>query len=62
MRLLRGVDLLEHQTRYGVNVCEDYRDELARLTEAGLIELNDDTMKLTPHGALLSNEVFATFV
>ncbi len=62
LRLLRGVDLLEHQTRYGVNVCEDYRDALARLAEAGLIELNGGTMKLTPHGALLSNEVFEIFI
>lgn len=62
LRLLRGVDLLEHQTRCGVNIREDYRDELARLADAGLIEFNNHTMKLTTHGALLSNEVFATFV
>ncbi len=40
----------------------EYRDDLQRFTEAGLIEMSGDTMKLTPHGALLSNEVFAAFV
>lgn len=62
LRLQRGINLCDHQTRYGVDVREQYRDELARLADAGLIELKNDTMKLTPHGALLSNEVFATFV
>ncbi len=62
LRLQQGINLGEHQTRYGVDVREQYRDELARLADAGLIELNDDTMKLTPHGALLSNEVFEIFV
>jgi len=62
LRLQQGIDLCEHQTRYGVDVREQYRDELARLADAGLIELKNDTMKLTSHGALLSNEVFAIFV
>ncbi len=62
LRLQQGINLCEHQTRYGVDVREQYRDELARLADAGLIELKNDTMKLTPHGALLSNEVFATFI
>ncbi len=63
LRLLRrGVNLAEHQARFRVDVRETYRADLARFDEAGLIELDGDTLRLTSHGALLSNEVFAAFV
>ncbi len=62
LRLQQGIDLSEHRTRYGVDVREQYRDELARLADAGLIELRGDVMKLTRSGAVLSNEVFAAFL
>jgi oxygen-independent coproporphyrinogen-3 oxidase len=62
LRLMRGVDLKQHQERFGVDVLEEHADELSRLREAGLIEVDEDLMRLTRHGALLSNEVFALFV
>ncbi|MEO7507781.1 MAG: radical SAM family heme chaperone HemW [Pyrinomonadaceae bacterium] len=62
LRMLRGVDLRIHQERFGVDLRTEYRDDLARLTEAGLIEFDHDLLRLTPHGALMSNEVFAAFV
>jgi oxygen-independent coproporphyrinogen-3 oxidase len=62
LRLLRGIDLCEHRARFGVDLREEKADDLSRLSEAGLIELTGDLLKLTRTGALLSNEVFATFV
>jgi oxygen-independent coproporphyrinogen III oxidase len=62
LRLLRGINLREHMTRFGVDLREERAGDLKRLREAGLIELNGDLLKLTRTGALLSNEVFATFV
>ena len=63
LRLLRrGVNLAEHQARFRVDVRETYRADLSRFDEAGLIELEGDVLRLTSHGALLSNEVFAAFV
>lgn len=62
LRLMRGVDLEEYRTRFGADLRAEYRDDLTRLSEAGLIELDKDLMKLTTTGALLSNEVFSTFV
>jgi oxygen-independent coproporphyrinogen-3 oxidase len=62
LRLLRGVDLNEYRDRFHRDIREDYREDLDRLTDAGLIELSDDWLKLTRHGALLSNEVFSTFI
>ncbi|HEV2706214.1 MAG TPA: radical SAM family heme chaperone HemW [Pyrinomonadaceae bacterium] len=63
LRLLgRGVDLDAHRARFGADVRARYRDDLQRFTEAGLVELSGDVLRLTPQGALLSNEVFAAFV
>jgi oxygen-independent coproporphyrinogen-3 oxidase len=63
LRLLtRGVNLAEHRARFHRDVLADYADDLARFGDAGLIELNGDVLRLTPAGALLSNEVFAAFV
>jgi oxygen-independent coproporphyrinogen-3 oxidase len=62
LRLMRGINLEEYRTRFGADLRAEYADDLTRLSEAGLIELDHDLMKLTTTGALLSNEVFATFV
>ena len=63
LRLLeRGVDLREHRARFGEDVRAAYGDDLRRFSEAGLIELSGDLLRLTPAGALLSNEVFAAFI
>jgi oxygen-independent coproporphyrinogen-3 oxidase len=62
LRLMRGVNLAEHRRRFGRDLRDEYAADLERLSEAGLIELNNGLMKLTTTGALLSNEVFSTFV
>lgn len=62
LRLKEGVNLLDHERRFGVRVTERYADELARLGEAGLIELNNDVLKISRAGTVLANEVFAAFV
>jgi oxygen-independent coproporphyrinogen-3 oxidase len=62
LRLMRGISLSEHRARFGADLRADYTADLERLSEAGLIKLEDDLMKLTTSGVLLSNEVFATFV
>lgn len=62
LRLKEGVNLREHLSRFGVNVLERYGDDLARLDEAGLIELDKDVLKISRAGTVLANEVFAAFV
>jgi oxygen-independent coproporphyrinogen-3 oxidase len=62
LRLMRGVNLEDYRRRFGADLRAEYRDDLTRLSEAGLIELDKDLMKLTTSGALLSNEVFSIFV
>jgi oxygen-independent coproporphyrinogen-3 oxidase len=63
LRLLgRGVDLAEHRARFRRDVRACYAADLRRFDEAGLVRFDGDVLRLTPAGALLSNEVFAAFV
>jgi oxygen-independent coproporphyrinogen-3 oxidase len=62
LRLMRGVNLAEHRAHFGEDLRREYAADLERLSDAGLIEFDHDLMRLTTSGALLSNEVFATFV
>ncbi len=59
LRLMRGIDLQSYELRFGRNLREEFNGELDRLREAGLIEFDEELLKLTTRGALLSNEVFA---
>jgi coproporphyrinogen III oxidase-like Fe-S oxidoreductase len=43
-------------------VLAEYAEDLARFDEAGLITVEGNVLRLTPEGALLSNEVFSAFV
>lgn len=62
LRLLDGLDLREHEARFGVDLRKEFSDDLTRLTEAGLVEIDAELLRLTRHGAVLSNEVFSAFV
>jgi oxygen-independent coproporphyrinogen-3 oxidase len=62
LRLMRGVNLAQHRERFGTDLRTEYAADLVRLSEAGLISIEDERLKLTRTGALLSNEVFEAFV
>ncbi|MFN2578907.1 MAG: radical SAM family heme chaperone HemW [Pyrinomonadaceae bacterium] len=59
LRLLRGIDLKDYEARFGEDMRSEYNGELDRLSDAGLIEIDERLLRLTTRGALLSNEVFA---
>jgi oxygen-independent coproporphyrinogen-3 oxidase len=62
LRLQEGIDLDAHDERFRVDVLAKYGDDLDRLFEAGLIELNDRRLRISRAGKVLANEVFAVFV
>ncbi|MCU1264475.1 MAG: Oxygen-independent coproporphyrinogen-III oxidase-like protein [Acidobacteria bacterium] len=62
LRMMRGLSLRELKARFGADPFAPYQSDLERFGAAGLIEIEGDLIKLTRHGALLSNEVFAAFV
>ena len=62
MRLMSGVDVRQYRQLFGVDLRDEYREDLNRFAEAGLVEIDGDVIRLTRAGALLSNEVFAAFI
>ena len=59
LRLMKGINLRNYRARFGRDLRAEFNGELDRLSEAGLIEIDAEVLKLTSRGALLSNEVFA---
>jgi oxygen-independent coproporphyrinogen-3 oxidase len=59
LRLMKGISLRNYRACFGRDLCTEFNGELDRLSEAGLIEVDSEVLKLTSRGALLSNEVFA---
>lgn len=62
LRLSEGVALEAFRDEYGVDVLARYGEELPRLCDAGLIQIDDERIMLTDAGRLLSNEVFVLLI
>jgi oxygen-independent coproporphyrinogen-3 oxidase len=58
LRLNEGVDLKYLRGQFGEDMLRDAMPALLEVRDAGLLELNADSMRLTPRGRLVSNEVF----
>ena len=62
LRLMRGICLSEFEGKFGVSLLDEYGVALEESFEAGLIEIEENRLRLTGKGALFSNTVFAAFV
>lgn len=63
LRLLEdGVSATAFQARFGVSLGDFFGQELARLSELGLLDVNPTRVRLTDRGALLANSVCAEFL
>lgn len=62
LRMERGIDLGEYSRRFGFDLAAKYRNEIERLNEDGLVEIEHSKIELTRKGKLYSNEVFEVFV
>lgn len=62
LRLTRGVDLREVETKFGKNSAQDFSGCIADFVGTGLLDRRADVIRLTPQGRLLSNEVFERFI
>jgi len=62
LRLNKGVDLRTLRLEFGENRVGAYNESISELTEAGLLEKDAATIRLTAKGRMLSNEVFERFI
>jgi oxygen-independent coproporphyrinogen III oxidase len=62
LRLAQGVDLERVRSEFGTDVVTALESVLVELASSGLIDWEDDWVRLTSRGRLLSNEVFERFL
>ncbi len=62
LRTAQGVGLSEFKERYGIDVMADYATVVTRFAQTGLLERVGDTMRLTPQGRFLANDVCGAFI
>jgi oxygen-independent coproporphyrinogen-3 oxidase len=62
LRLNRGVRLNELRMRFGVEAMDHVEPAVEQCVAEGLLTQSGDTIRLTPRGRLLSNEVFERFL
>ena len=62
LRLNAGVEVSALKREFGEAVVAPALQNVKELAEAGLVVSDDQTVRLTPRGQLLSNEVFQEFL
>ncbi len=62
LRLVRGIDLTELAEQFGTVATIAFREDLAEMAGAGLVEVSEGRIRLTDRGRLISNEVFARLI
>jgi len=62
LRLGEGIKKETVNSRFGIDIMERFRPQIAEMAGAGLMEQDNGYLTLTPRGRLLSNEVFWRFL
>ncbi len=62
LRTIDGIDIGRLNSMFKIDFLIQYKEKISKLTDAGLIEIVDNHLKLTRKGILLMNEVAVEFV
>ena len=62
LRTIDGIDIYRLNSMFKIDFLKQYKEKISKLTDAGLIEIADNHLKLTRKGILLMNEVAVEFV
>jgi len=62
LRLLDGLDMAEASTRTGVDLAEKFQTPIKECIDLGLLEQEDDCLKLTSSSYLIANQAFTRFL
>ena len=57
-----GVPVDRFRRRFDLDPRDHFRSEVAELVDLGLLEVDDERLRLSPRGYLLGNQVFARFL
>ena len=61
LRLNTGISVKDFSGRFGLSPVQAYGETIDELDGSGLLETVDGSLRLTPRGRMLGNEVFASF-
>ncbi len=62
LRLRNGLNLLQFQARYGVDLMHRFAAKLPTLTDGGFLEVSDGALRLTRKGIMVSNSVLGELI
>ncbi len=62
MRMMEGLSLTEIKKRFGIDPYFYYSDQIKKVVDEGLVEIDLDRVRLTKKGMLLGNVVFREFL
>jgi oxygen-independent coproporphyrinogen-3 oxidase len=62
LRLSQGVNLDDLAANFGHEAVENAKASITEFVDHGLMERQEGSVRLTPRGRLLSNEVFERFI
>jgi len=62
LRLCQGINLLDFQQRFQVDISSEYKKNIAHYMERGLLQMEDGNLKFTKEGYFLSNQVLSSFM
>jgi oxygen-independent coproporphyrinogen-3 oxidase len=62
LRVRRGIDRRTFRDRHGVDVFDQFREALGPSIAAGLVVVDEETLRLTRRGVLMSSEVLAALL
>ncbi|OMP67626.1 radical SAM family heme chaperone HemW [Domibacillus epiphyticus] len=62
LRKMSGVSITDFQEKYNEDPLSLFQGALKQMTDRNLLEVNDDSIRLTHEGKFLGNEVFQSFL
>lgn len=62
LRKTAGVSQKKFYQKFSIDVLEYYREEIEKLIQDGLLQINEDEIQLTNRGRILGNIVFQQFI
>lgn len=62
LRKTAGVSQKKFYQKFSIDVLEYYREEIEKLIQDGLLQINEDKIQLTNRGRMLGNIVFQQFI
>jgi oxygen-independent coproporphyrinogen-3 oxidase len=62
LRMVDGVEIADFESRYGFDLSAVLESDIRQLIDTGLLESDDDIVRLTRRGLFLSDEVFSRLI